>query len=73
MPNSCPFQDRVVAPATGRIWMLMAGAALVLAIVCVNLAGLMLGRNTRAPSRSRSGSPSAPAVGRCFVSSPSKG
>jgi hypothetical protein len=26
--------------------MLMAGAALVLAIVCVNLAGLMLGRNT---------------------------
>jgi predicted permease len=41
-----PLQTAVVAPAEGRIWMLMAGAALVLAIVCVNLAGLMLARNT---------------------------
>ncbi|HTX34885.1 MAG TPA: ABC transporter permease [Bryobacteraceae bacterium] len=41
-----PFRAAVVGPAEKRIWMLMAGAALVMAIVCVNLAGLMLGRNT---------------------------
>jgi predicted permease len=45
-----PFKAGVVGPAESRIWMLMAGGALVLAIVCVNLAGMMLGRNT---SRSR--------------------
>jgi predicted permease len=41
-----PLQAGVVGPAVTRIWMLMGGAALVMAIVCVNLAGLMLGRNT---------------------------
>jgi putative ABC transport system permease protein len=41
-----PLKAAVVGSAGSRIWMLMAGAALVLAIVCVNLAGLMLGRNT---------------------------
>ena len=41
-----PLQEAVVGPAESRIWMLMAGAGLVLAIVCVNLAGLMLGRHT---------------------------
>jgi predicted permease len=41
-----PFHSAIVGPAEARIWMLMAGAALVLAIVCVNLAGLTLGRNT---------------------------
>src|SRR5580658_8958897 len=41
-----PLQEAVVGPAEARIWMLIAGAAIVLAIVCVNLAGLMLGRNT---------------------------
>ena len=40
-----PLKTAVVGRAEQRIWMLMAGAALVLAIVCVNLAGLMLGRN----------------------------
>ena len=41
-----PLQTAVVGTAGSRIWMLMAGAALVLLIVCVNLAGLMLARNT---------------------------
>ena len=41
-----PFQAGVVGPAVKRIWMLMAGAIVVMAIVCVNLAGLMLGRST---------------------------
>jgi putative ABC transport system permease protein len=41
-----PFRAGVVGDAAERIWMLMAGAALVMVIVCVNLAGLMLGRNT---------------------------
>jgi len=40
-----PFQAGVVAAAAQSIWMLMAGAALVMVIVCVNLAGLILGRN----------------------------
>jgi len=40
-----PLRTAVVGPAESRIWMLMAGAGLVLVIVCVNLAGLMLGRN----------------------------
>jgi predicted permease len=41
-----PLKTAVLGSAGSRIWMLMAGAALVMAIVCVNLAGLMLGRNT---------------------------
>jgi predicted permease len=41
-----PLRTGVVESAEKRIWMLMAGAALVMAIVCVNLAGLLLGRNT---------------------------
>ena len=41
-----PFRSGVVGESERRIWMLMAGAALVMAIVCVNLAGLMLGRQT---------------------------
>ena len=41
-----PFQAGVVGSAATRIWMLMASALLVMVIVCVNLAGLMLGRNT---------------------------
>ncbi len=45
-----PLKTAVVGPAENRIWMLMGGAALVLAIVCVNLAGLTIGRNA---SRSR--------------------
>jgi putative ABC transport system permease protein len=40
-----PLKTAVVGPAESRVWMLMAGAGLVLIIVCVNLAGLMLGRN----------------------------
>jgi putative ABC transport system permease protein len=40
-----PFQAGVVGDAAGRIWVLMAGAALVMVIVCVNLGGLILGRN----------------------------
>jgi putative ABC transport system permease protein len=40
-----PFRAGVVGAAAERIWMLMAGAALVMVIVCVNLAGLILGRN----------------------------
>lgn len=41
-----PLKTAVIGSAASRIWILMAGAALVLAIVCVNLAGLMLGRNS---------------------------
>jgi putative ABC transport system permease protein len=41
-----PLKTAVAGPAAQRIWMLMGGAALVLAIVCVNLAGLTIGRNT---------------------------
>jgi predicted permease len=40
-----PFRTGVVGAAAERIWILMAGAALVMLIVCVNLAGLILGRN----------------------------
>ena len=41
-----PFKTAVIGTAASRIWMLMAGGALILIIVCVNLAGLMLARNT---------------------------
>lgn len=40
-----PLKAAVIGPARSRVWMLMAGAALVLVIVCVNLAGLLLARN----------------------------
>jgi predicted permease len=40
-----PLRAAIVGPAESRIWTLMAGAGLVLIIVCVNLAGLMIGRN----------------------------
>jgi hypothetical protein len=40
-----PFRAGVVGAAAERIWMLMGGSVLVMVIVCVNLAGLILGRN----------------------------
>jgi putative ABC transport system permease protein len=40
-----PFRAGVVGDAGERIWILMGGAVLVMVIVCVNLAGLILGRN----------------------------
>jgi predicted permease len=40
-----PFRAGVVGAAAERIWMSMGGAVLVIVIVCVNLAGLILGRN----------------------------
>lgn len=41
-----PLKTAVVGTAGRQIWMLMAGATLILLIVCVNLAGLTLARNT---------------------------
>ncbi|MGH9401388.1 MAG: ADOP family duplicated permease [Terriglobia bacterium] len=40
-----PLKTAVVGSATQSLWMLMAGAALVLLIVSVNLAGLLLARS----------------------------
>lgn len=41
-----PLKTSIVGPAERALWMLEAAAALVLLIICVNLANLMLARNS---------------------------
>jgi putative ABC transport system permease protein len=41
-----PLKTSIVGPAERSLWMLMSGAALVLLLVCVNMAGLLIAKGT---------------------------
>lgn len=46
LTDLAPLQEAIVGPAKRYLWMVMAGAAIALLLVCVNLAGLMIARTT---------------------------
>ncbi len=48
--NLVPFKTAVVGGTKKMLWMLIAGAGIVLVIVCVNLASLLLSRNVNRTS-----------------------